>query len=76
MRMDEGFNSKEQAIASRSNPDFRPVERLSKGQRIATPIAFRDLLISIAKSALDSRHHSPNLHNRFQQLDLPLLHQE
>jgi hypothetical protein len=49
-RMDDGFHSKEQARAARSAPGYKPIKRLSAYERLATPIPFRDLLISIAKS--------------------------
>lgn len=47
-RMDDGFHSKEEARAARSSPDYVPRKRLSAYERLATPIPFRDLLISIA----------------------------
>jgi hypothetical protein len=49
-RLDEGFHSKEERGAARAAGQA-PRKRLSKAQNIATPIAFRDLLISIAESA-------------------------
>lgn len=42
-KLDEGFHS---AVERRA-----AVERLSKGERLATPLPFRDLLLSIARSA-------------------------
>jgi hypothetical protein len=47
MRIDEGFNSKAQAVSKRAQPDFNPVKRLSSYERLATPIEFRDLLIDL-----------------------------
>jgi hypothetical protein len=49
VRLDEGFHSKEErARAIKTGA----CQRLSKNQRAASPLAFRDLLISIANSAL------------------------
>jgi hypothetical protein len=51
-RIDDGFHSKEERRASgRPKPKEGALERLSKEERTATPIAFRDLLIAIARSA-------------------------
>jgi len=48
VRIDAGFHSKaERRAAVRRGV----IERLSKTQRIATPLPFRDLLIGIARSA-------------------------
>jgi hypothetical protein len=48
VRLDEGFHSKEErARAIKTGA----CQRLSKNQRAATPLPFRDLLISIARSA-------------------------
>ena len=49
MRMDEGFNSKEHRRRARAAGQ-RPIHRLSESERIATPPAFRDLLLRIARS--------------------------
>jgi hypothetical protein len=49
-KMEDGFHSKEEATSARSLPDWKPVKRLSAYERLATPTAFRDLLINIAKS--------------------------
>lgn len=49
-RMDEGFHSKAERDAARAAGQ-RPIKRLSTQQNLATPPAFRDLLISIAESA-------------------------
>lgn len=48
-RLDEGFHSaaERKAAAQRS-----PVERLSRQERLATPVPFRDLLLSIARTAI------------------------
>ncbi len=46
-RLDEGFHSREERERARA-AGVPPRKRLSKAQNIATPIAFRDLLISIA----------------------------
>lgn len=57
-RLDEGFHSAEEralARAASSNDNATPVERLSKHECLATPLAFRDLLISIAESAAQQR---------------------
>ena len=49
-RIDEGFHSTAERQAARA-AGVRPVQRLSKEERIATPAAFRDLLISITQAA-------------------------
>lgn len=51
MRMDEGFHSTEERKQKRAN-GIKPLERLSKTERAATPLLFRDLLISIAESSI------------------------
>lgn len=48
-RLDEGFHSKAERDAARA-AGRKPVRRLSSADNIATPIAFRDLLIGIAQS--------------------------
>lgn len=51
VRLEEGFHSKEErARAVKTGA----CQRLSARQRAATPIEFRDLLISIARNALES----------------------
>lgn len=47
MRLDEGFNSKEER---RRAVRTGACQRLSKNQRLATPEPFRDLLLSIART--------------------------
>lgn len=49
LRLDEGFRSKEEAAAARRSSGWCPSPRLSAKERIATPFAFRDLLLSIAR---------------------------
>ena len=52
VRLDEGFHSKEErARAIKTGA----CQRLSKNQRAATPLPFRDLLISVARTALSSQ---------------------
>jgi hypothetical protein len=48
-RLDEGFHSREERAAARARGDV-PRKRLSIAENIATPIQFRDLLLSIARS--------------------------
>ncbi len=48
-RLDEGFHSKAERDAARA-AGRRPVKRLSTAENLATPVAFRDLLISLARS--------------------------
>ncbi len=50
-RLEEGFRSKEAADAARARPDWKPRNRILDRERLATPLPFRDLLISIAQSA-------------------------
>jgi hypothetical protein len=49
-RLDEGFHSKAERDAARA-AGRAPIPRLSTRENIATPIPFRDLLLSIARSA-------------------------
>jgi hypothetical protein len=48
-RLDEGFHSKAERDAARA-AGVKPRKRLSTAQNLATPIPFRDLLLSIARS--------------------------
>ena len=48
-RLDEGFHSKSERDAARAS-GRKPVPRLSTAENLATPIAFRDALIGMAKS--------------------------
>ena len=50
-RLDEGFHSKEERARARA-AGIAPRPRLSKRENIATPPAFAELLITLAKSAL------------------------
>ncbi len=49
-RLDEGFHSKAERDAARA-AGRQPIKRLSTAENVATPPAFRDLLLSIARSA-------------------------
>jgi hypothetical protein len=49
-RLDGGYHSTEERRAARAS-GVGPSKRLSEFERLATPIPFRDLLISIAESA-------------------------
>ena len=51
VRLDAGYNSAEKARAARAAGDC--VQRISADERIHTPVPFRDLLISMAASAVD-----------------------
>lgn len=51
MRMDAGFHSAQERANAVAN-GWRPVERLSAKQRLATPAPFAELLISMAKTAM------------------------
>lgn len=48
-RLDEGFHSKEERAAARARGQS-PIKRLSAKENIETPVAFRDVLIEIARS--------------------------
>jgi hypothetical protein len=48
-RLDEGFHSKEERAAARA-AGVPPRKRLSRAENVATPLAFRDVLISMARS--------------------------
>lgn len=48
-RLDEGFHSKAERDAARA-AGRKPVPRLSTKENLATPIAFRDVLLNIARS--------------------------
>lgn len=73
MRLDEGFRTKEAAQAARGAPDWRPVQRLSRNQRIRTPIEFRDMLLDLARSV-----YSVNIGERYivDEADLPAAKKE
>lgn len=49
-RLDEGFHSAEERRAARA-AGKKPRPRLSTAENLATPVPFRDLLLSIARSA-------------------------
>lgn len=49
-RLDEGFHSAEERKAARA-AGIKPRRRLSTAENIATPLPFRDLLISMARTA-------------------------
>lgn len=49
-RLDEGFHSQEERVRAR-DAGAVPRKRLSSRENVATPIPFRDLLLSIARSA-------------------------
>jgi hypothetical protein len=55
-RLDEGFHSKEERLAARARGQA-PRKRLSTAENLATPLPFRDLLLSLARScyAADER---------------------
>jgi len=53
-RLDEGFHSREERERARAAGQA-PRKRLSSIENLTTPIAFRDLLLSIARSAGGSR---------------------
>lgn len=58
VRLEDGFRSKEEAVRVRAERRARgigAIERLSRKERAATPIPFRDLLLSIARSAAGAR---------------------
>lgn len=52
-RLDEGFHSSDERRAARA-AGRKPRRRLSKKENAATPIPFRDLLLSMARTARDS----------------------
>ncbi len=54
IRADEGFHSREERKAARA-AGVAPRKRLSRRQLIDTPLPFRDLLLSIARSAYSQR---------------------
>jgi hypothetical protein len=54
VRLDEGFHSAEERRVARA-AGVKPVRRLSTAENIATPLPFRDLLLSIARSAYSKR---------------------
>lgn len=50
IRLDEGFHSKAERDAARA-AGRKPIKRLSTAQNLATPIAFRDTLLSLARNS-------------------------
>lgn len=51
-RLDEGFHSREERMRARSRGE-RPIKRLSAKENLATPAAFRDELVAMARTALE-----------------------
>lgn len=51
VRLDAGYHNAEERRAGKARGERRDIERLSKWQRAATPLPFRDLLLSLARSA-------------------------
>jgi hypothetical protein len=49
-RIDEGFHSSAERFRARA-AGIQPIKRLSKRERIDTPIPFRDLLLSMARNS-------------------------
>lgn len=49
-RLDEGFHSKEERRLARESGK-KPIERLSKSERVHTPLAFMEVLVEIASRA-------------------------
>jgi hypothetical protein len=54
VRLDEGFHSAEERQAARA-AGVEPRPRLSTAENLATPVAFRDLLLGIARSVAARR---------------------
>lgn len=54
-RLDEGFHSPEERAAARARGQ-KPRQRLSKAENLATPIPFRDLLLSLARQSTNQAH--------------------
>jgi hypothetical protein len=50
IRLDDGFHSAAERKAKRSAPARSPIERMGRSERMGTPVAFRDLLIGIART--------------------------
>ncbi len=55
-RLDEGFHSKSERDAARA-AGVQPRKRLGKAENIATPLAFRDVLLAIAASVVHDDTH-------------------
>jgi len=53
-RLDEGFHSREERLAARAAGQ-KPRKRLSRQECIDTPIAFRDVLLEIARTPLSTK---------------------
>lgn len=53
-RLEDGFHSSEERARVRA-AGVAPVRRLSKAERLATPIAFRDLLLAMARTCANHR---------------------
>jgi hypothetical protein len=49
MKLEDGFHSKSEARRIRTSAGYQPIKRLSKIERIHTPTAFRDLLLSLVR---------------------------
>lgn len=50
-KLEDSFRTTEEARAARRAPGYKPMKRISNYERLATPIPFRDVLISIAQLA-------------------------
>jgi hypothetical protein len=48
-RLDEGFHSKAERDAARA-AGRKPIPRLSRTENLTTPLAFRDVLLDMARS--------------------------
>lgn len=59
-RLDEGFHSKAERDAARAAGRL-PVQRLSKAENLATPPAFRDVLLALAALVLNGHAVVPTL---------------
>jgi hypothetical protein len=47
LKVEESPHSKEEAMAIRNDPNYKPKKRISEKERMDTPIEFRDLLVSM-----------------------------
>lgn len=50
-RLEPGYHSADEARTARAAEGYRPAKRLSRDERVGTPPAFAELVLSIARSA-------------------------
>lgn len=60
-RLDDGYHSAEERAAAKVAGTHRPAARLTHRERLATPPAFRDVLLAMARAHLTGSSASPSI---------------